>query len=142
MHDKFSIIFGFFNLFMFYLAYLWIQKMEDTKCTCGEDYKKDFIKHYIAIEFLFATIFFFISLFFTALLVISSTIRKILFTILNNKTYEWWLFGIIVLTMLSISIFMSINVTFSLYYINNLKKNNCKCSEDIKREIYYLIIYE
>ncbi len=112
------------------LALQWIYKLEQTNCKCSEDFKRDFMKYYIWIYFA-NIIFIFVSFISAALYVIligkksSSIILSILTGIYNIIKF--------IFPILSI-----INVIFSIMYIYNLKQIDCKCSEDIRREVYYI----
>jgi len=104
------------------LALNWIYNLEKIKCKCSKDWKRDFIKYYIYIYLVFiivSVISFFIILVYPK--IITSVYMKV-FSIIKNVV------GLLTL----------INIVISIIYIYNLKKENCICSEDIAREIYYI----
>lgn len=129
-------IFGFIILaiiitaFVIYgMALQWIHKLEETNCKCSEDFKRDYMKYYIYIYF--ANIAF----------IVVSIIFITLYTFFNKKGGEKTMsfFKVIYkIIKFIIGILGIINIIFSIMYIYNLKQIDCKCSEDTRREVYYI----
>ncbi len=106
-----------------YMALMWIYRLEEISCKCSQNWKRDYIK-YILYIYLVMT---FVSLVINIYLYVSKE------EIVNiYYRYISFIFNIIVFASLIIAI----------VYIDELKKNNCTCSEDIRREVfwYYNII--
>lgn len=103
----------------------WIHKLEETACKCSEDFKRDYIKYYL---YVYVSIYTFMYL-------------NAMYMLLTSKVL--FVNGIVmVLTSILqtiLPIFALLNIIFSLMYIWRLKEINCKCSEDIRREIYYVL---
>ncbi len=95
----------------------WILKMENIKCSCSVDWKREYIKHYIFL-YLFA---------------LGVNLLSNIYNIINNKNPNVLLHYFNVL----MGLLTIINIIISIIYINELKNNRCLCSEDIRREIYY-----
>ena len=110
-----SVILTLFILGISVMALSWINKLEETLCKCSEDYKRDYIKYYlyVYILFLLLTIAF-------AYVKLGKTAKKIM-----NFVNVIMIIGLI------------LNTIFAIMYINDLR--NCKCSEDIRRDIYYYL---
>jgi hypothetical protein len=107
------------------LTLQWIHKLEEIKCVCSNDYKRDVIKYYLYI--------YLATLAFTALLAITS----VFVDISKNNVFKF-LKPFMNIFRVLMSIFSFVTVIMSVIYISNLKAIDCKCSEDIRREIYYI----
>lgn len=121
----FSIIGMFFAYIFPVIAYFWIDKLEKTNCKCSEHWERNYMKNYIYFVFGWITIN----------LILAIILQTHLGEIINN-TFGATVFGIVQIVLLIIGVgytFMAID------YITRLKKINCKCSEDIKREIIYIV---
>lgn len=104
-------------------ALLWINKLEKISCKCSEHWKRTYIKRYI---------YFILAL--QLINLISTIIYRVKFSdiIKNNlgiNIYILFSIGILIATIL--------NIIYTITYIDDLRKENCSCSEDIKRELYY-----
>ncbi len=102
----------------------WIDKLEKTACKCSEDFKRDYIKYYFYGYIVCLTL-----IYANALSIILSE-----FSVSNSAVIT--LIGII---RYILPIFGLINMILSIMYIWKLKQIDCKCSEDIRREIYYVL---
>lgn len=107
------------------LTLQWIHKLEQIKCICSNDYKRDVIKYYLYIYLATLAI--------TALLAIVS----VFVNISDNKIFKFFKPFMHIFRVL-LSIFSFISMIFSVMYITNLKAIDCKCSEDVSREVYYI----
>lgn len=125
--QAFNLIMSIVTIIIYVFTLQWINRLETTKCKCSEDFKRDFIKYYIYIYFaniafmIFASLAFFI-------LGLSGTSAKKLFA---SSAF-------IAFIQICVSILSIINIIFSIMYIYNLKKTECKCSEGMEREVYYI----
>lgn len=108
-------------------ALLWIEKLEKINCKCSEHWKRTYIKKYI---------------YFILLLNAVSLISIIIFGIKLSKFIKEN-FGRVIfhLFQIGLSIASILNIIYTITYIDELKKENCICSEDIKRELYYYYNY-
>jgi len=91
----------------------WILNLEKTLCKCSENWKRSFIKYYLMM----------------------TTSLSIFINIYTYTTQEY-----IKLNMnlvFAFAILNIVNMILTVYYISDLIKDNCECSEDIIREIYY-----
>jgi hypothetical protein len=105
----------------------WIHKLEDTVCKCSIDFKRDYIKYYLYVYIVFYTLWFF------------AIIYMIYFFNLNNIFANGLVSLTLTLMQTLLPIFSILNIIFSIMYIWHLKEIDCKCSEDIRREIYYIL---
>jgi hypothetical protein len=105
----------------------WIHKLEDTVCKCSVDFKRDYIKYYLYAYIVFYTLWFFAILY------------MMYFFYLNNILANGLISLVLTLMQTFLPIFSILNIVFSIMYIWHLKEIDCKCSEDIRREIYYIL---
>jgi hypothetical protein len=110
-----SVILTLFILGISVMALSWINKLEETMCKCSEDYKRDYIKYYLYVYILFL------------LLTIAISYVKL------GKTAKQIMKFVNVVMIIG----LILNTIFAIMYINDLR--NCKCSEDIRRDIYYYL---
>ena len=103
-----------YNIACLVIYLVFIYKVKNIDCECSEDWKRDFIM-------ITSYIFLGINLLFTTLLSIKSISLKTLVIISNV---------IIVLNCVFVAIMF--------YYTNQLKKENCECSNIWEREFMYI----
>lgn len=106
------------------VALIWINKLETTKCSCSDNWERDYMKNYLYF-------------------IISFTVTNIILTILlqtNISLIIKNLFGKIITSIIFyLLLFVSLAYTvITIDYITKLKNIDCKCSEDIKREVTYI----
>lgn len=118
----------FFSIFLiipviviYSITLRWIDKLEKTNCKCSEDYKRDYIKYYLYVYLALVGLNILFMIFFSNA---NSKILKSFKPLIMAKKYI-------------MPIFTIINMIFSIMYITKLKELDCKCSEDIIREVYY-----
>jgi hypothetical protein len=106
-------------------AIIWINKLEDIECACSESWMRAYIKNFLYIFILFSVINIIITIYMYG----------------NNsntiKISPLLSLGFSILHMI-ISVFGFINIFVVIIFINKLKEINCVCSEDIRREVYYI----
>lgn len=107
-------------------ASIWINKLEKINCACSESYMRSYIKYFLYI-------FIPISLF-NILFHIYAYINAI--NICFKLSKSMFLIYIILSTMYVI--YVLTNIVISIIFINKLKELNCECSEDIRREVYWI----
>lgn len=142
----FYIILSLINLIFPIIALIWIERLEDKDCECSEGWEKNYIRYYLYILFAFSILntLFVIYLFSIFLkrsnkskngrienLFILNDMKNELDTNMIYKFYQFFKFMLYIASI--------INCIISIYYIYNLKKNNCKCSNDKDnlRDVYY-----
>jgi hypothetical protein len=123
----FAIFVGLLALIVNIYALVWIFKLEEIpECKCSESWMRTYIKYY-----LHASI---------PVMIISSLIYIYLY--INSFTPDDLanngLFGAYRIFAGFVSLFGFANIVIAIVFINKLKEINCECSEDIKREIYYI----
>jgi len=107
------------------LTLQWIDKLEKTNCRCSEGSQRDFIKYYL----------------YAYLVLVGLTIViAIVSAFVEFSSMKFFkAFRPFVLLIRTLMAILSIaNIIISIIYISKLKEIDCKCSEDIRREIYYI----
>ena len=121
----FSIISGVLGLIINIFAIMWIYKLENINCKCSNNWMRLYIKYYLLL----------------IIPVISTTLLINVYLYFNNLVYSDItnsLFTFYRLFAGFVTIIGLINIFISIIFINRLKEINCECSEDIKREVYYI----
>jgi len=110
-------------------ASMWINKLEKIKCACSDSYMRSYIKYflYILIPISIFNIVMNLYLYFNNM--DPSSIYKYF-----SKT------TLLVLNILNVIyvLYALINIVIAIIFINKLKELNCECSEDIRREVYWI----
>lgn len=101
-------------IFFNWLMISWIDKLDKNNCECSKDWKKPILQYWAYFVIVFSVIMFVLNIIF------------------------FFYYGLPISTIGIISLFSFINMIASLSYIYNLKKIDCKCSEDMRREIIYV----
>ena len=121
----FSIISGVLALIINFFAIIWIYKLENIDCKCSNNWMRLYIKYYLLL----------------VIPVICITLLINVYLYFNNLVYSditYSLFSLYRLFAAFVTIMGLINIIISIIFINRLKEINCECSEDIKREVYYI----
>ena len=121
-----AIVVGIIGLLINIGALLWLQKLEKINCACSEHWMRNYIKYYL---FIIVPIFF-INLIINVYVYLSNMSINELNN--NNLFIFYKTFSNIV------SLFGIANIFIVIIFINKLKEINCECSEDIKREVYWI----
>ena len=121
-----AIVVGIIGLLINIGALLWLQKLEKVNCACSEHWMRNYIKYYL---FIIVPIFF-INLIINVYVYLSNMSIDELNN--NNLFIFYKTFSNIV------SLFGIANIFIVIIFINKLKEINCECSEDIKREVYWI----
>jgi len=121
----FNILLGLIAITINISAILWIYKLENIDCKCSNNWMRIYIKYYllVIIPIMVITLFMNVYLY----------INNMVYFNIKNNLVSLYLFGVGFL-----NIFGFINIIISIIFINKLKEINCDCSEDIKREVYYI----
>ena len=123
--SMFAIFIGLIALIINIYAIVWIYKLETIDCKCSNNWMRTYIKYYLhaIIPIMSITLLINIYLYFNELTY--SDIKNDLFTFYRVIAGFVNFFGLV-------------NIIISIIFINELKKINCECSEDIKREVYFI----
>tara|TARA_B110001450_G_scaffold235858_1_gene240888 strand:+ start:102 stop:707 length:606 start_codon:yes stop_codon:yes gene_type:complete len=120
------IVSGIIGLLINVSALTWLHKLEEMNCACSEHWMRSYIKYYLYV----IIPIFCIGLLINAYLYISD---YSIIDLNNNDVFTFYKsFTNIV------SLFGLANIIIVIIFINRLKEINCECSEDIKREIYWI----
>jgi hypothetical protein len=123
-----------FNIFLNIAALIiniyalnWINKLEAIpECKCSNSWMRTYLKYYLYIIIPFILILLLLHIYlYTNNLTQRSLYNNPLFSI--YQIFHWF-----------INIAGLINVVISIIFINKLKELNCECSEDVRRDIYYI----
>jgi len=110
-------------------ASMWINKLEKIKCACRDSYMRSYIKYflYILIPISIFNIVMNLYLYFNNMDAsgINKYFSKTTLLVLNIVNVIFVLYALI-------------NIVIAIIFINKLKELNCECSEDIRREVYWI----
>lgn len=114
-----------FSIGISIMVLTWIDKLEKTACKCSEDFKREYIKYYLYSYIALYTLMYLITMY---MIFYDMTVVKYSFVMVFVSIFKY-----------IVPVFAIINTIFSIMYIWKLKEIDCKCSEDIRREIYYVL---
>jgi len=121
-----SIVGGIIGIIINISALLWLKKLEELNCACSEHWMRNYIKYYLYVI---------IPMFFIGLIInIYAYVTEVTISEFNNNDliiFYRSFAGIV-------SLFGLANIFIVILFINRLKELNCECSEDIKREVYWV----
>jgi hypothetical protein len=126
-----SILFSLAAIIINISAILWIYKLENIDCKCSNNWMRTYIKYYLLVIIPIMVISILTNLYLFINNIIYSDIKNNLFTYKN-------IINIYIFFVVFLNIFGFFNIIISIIFINKLKEINCECSEDIKREVYYI----
>ena len=121
-----AIFLGIIVLIINVTALMWINKLDTMNCVCSESYMRTYIKYFLYFNIVVISIDILLNIY-----IYFNNISILEFD--NNFLYKIYkaIRGIFF-------IFSLINVVIVIIFINKLKEINCECSEDIRREIYWV----
>jgi hypothetical protein len=110
-------------------AISWIEKLKKINCVCSEHWMRKYIEYYlyIIIPVQIINILIYIYLYST------NNMKEF-----NPKNTKNTLLQLYLSFVQFLAFFGTINIFIVIIFINRLKEINCYCSEDIKREVYYI----
>jgi hypothetical protein len=110
-------------------AISWIEKLKKINCACSEHWMRKYIEYYlyIIIPVQIINILIYIYLYST------NNMKEF-----NPKNTKNTLLQLYLSFVQFLAFFGTINIFIVIIFINRLKEINCYCSEDIKREVYYI----
>jgi len=106
-------------------AIMWIYKLEKIECACSDSWMRTYIKYYLHVLIPVQAISLLMNIY-----LYSTNNMKMLHQNSYLNTY-------VNFTKI-ISLFGVFNIFVVIVFINKLKEINCECSEDIKREVYWI----
>lgn len=121
----FAIFIGIIALIINVYAIIWIYKLETIDCKCSNNWMRTYIKYYLHV----------------IIPIMSITLLINIYLYFNDLTYRDItndLFTFYRVIVGFVNFFGLVNIIISIMFINELKKINCECSEDIKREVYFI----
>ncbi len=121
----FAILIGLIALIINVYAIIWIYKLESIDCKCSNNWMRLYIKYYLHV----------------LIPVMSISLLINIYLYFNNMTYRditSGLFSFYRLFAGLVNFLGFLNIIISIIFINKLKEINCECSEDIKREVYFI----
>ena len=121
-----AIFLGIIVLIINVTALMWINKLDTMNCVCSESYMRTYIKYFLYFNIVIISIDILLNIY-----IYFNNISILEFD--NNVLYKIYkaIRGVFF-------IFSLINVVIVIIFINKLKEINCECSEDIRREIYWV----
>jgi len=108
-------------------ALVWLNKLETIKCECSGHWMREYIKYYLYV----AIPVFIINL----IIYLYAFAANDYSVLLSNNNPVMSIYGGFVGI---VSLFGFVNIFIAIIFINKLKELNCECSEDIKREVYWI----
>lgn len=121
-----SIVGGIIGIIINISALMWLQKLEELNCACSEHWMRNYIKYYLYVI---------IPIFFIGLII---NIYAYFSDVSINEIHNNNLFIFYRSFAGIVSLFGFANIFIVIIFINRLKEINCECSEDIKREVYWV----
>lgn len=122
----FGIVIGIVALIINVYALVWIMKLEAIpECKCSDNWMRLYIKYFLHV--------------YIPVLIISLLTNVYLYS--NGLAPAYLTSGIFVAYRAFLGIFglfLFANMIIAIVFISKLKEMNCECSEDIKREIYFI----
>jgi len=107
-------------------ALTWLHKLDEINCACSEHWMRSYIKYYLYV----IIPIFCIGIIINVYLYISN------YSIIDLNNNNLFIFYKSLANI--VSLFGFANIFIVIIFINRLKEINCECSEDIKREIYWI----
>lgn len=105
-----------------YLALMWLLKLDEIDCKCSDSWMRYYIKYFLYAYFVMLAI---------------NIVLDIYFLISGEKFRDSSIRIPFTYIKLIFSLFGIANAIIAIVYIDQLKKMNCECSDDIKREVYW-----
>jgi hypothetical protein len=122
----FSMIFGITALIINVNAILWVYKLEAIpECKCSDNWMRTYVKYYLLVVIPFMIVMLLIQLYLYTAGLGHNDITSSLYTMFRM------FYGLV-------NFVGFINIIITIIFINRLKEMNCECSEDVRREIYFI----
>lgn len=122
----FGIIISLIALIINVNAIIWVYKLEAIpECKCSDNWMRTYVKYYLLIVIPVITIMLFINIYLYSNGLGPNEINSSLYTMFRM------FYGLV-------NFLGFINIIITIIFINRLKEMNCECSEDVRREIYFI----
>lgn len=125
----YSPMYQIFLLFLYVVTFvintmtlIWLYKLDEISCKCSDNWMRTYIKYFIYVYFAMIAV----SLIVNIYLYVSNVGYK------DSQVYQFFRYAYMVF-----NVFGFVNIIIAIIYIDELKKTNCVCSEDVRREIYW-----
>lgn len=121
-----TIVFSIIILIINVNALLWINKLDTMNCACSESYMRTYIKYYLYFNIVIISIDLLLNIYlYTGNILPIELVQNPLYSIYSAIKSVFFIFSVI-------------NIVIVIIFINKLKELNCECSEDIRREVYWI----
>lgn len=122
----FAIVFGLIALIINVNAILWVYKLEAIpECKCSDNWMRTYVKYYLLVVIPVMVIMILINFYLFTNNLGPSDISSTLYTMF--RVFAGF-----------VNFLGFINIIITIIFINRLKEMNCECSEDVRREIYFI----
>lgn len=122
----FSLVLGLIALIINVNAILWVYKLEAIpECKCSDNWMRTYVKYYLLVVIPFMIIMLLINAYLYSVGLGPNDITSGLYTMFRM------FYGLV-------NFLGFINIIITIIFINRLKEMNCECSEDVRREIYFI----
>jgi hypothetical protein len=122
----FAIIISLIALIINVNAIIWVYKLEAIpECKCSDNWMRTYVKYYLLIVIPVIVIMLFINIYLYSNGLGPNEINSSLYTMFRM------FYGLV-------NFLGFINIIITIIFINRLKEMNCECSEDVRREIYFI----
>jgi hypothetical protein len=122
----FAIIISLIALIINVNAIIWVYKLEAIpECKCSDNWMRTYVKYYLLIVIPVIVIMLFINIYLYSNGLGPNEISSSLYTMFRM------FYGLV-------NFLGFINIIITIIFINRLKEMNCECSEDVRREIYFI----
>jgi hypothetical protein len=122
----FAIVIGLIALIINVNAIIWVYKLEAIpECKCSDNWMRTYVKYYLLVVI--------------PVMVITLFVNVYLFTnSLSHNDINSSLYTMFRVFAGFVNFLGFINIIITIIFINRLKEMNCECSEDVRREIYFI----
>jgi hypothetical protein len=121
----FGIFSGIIALVINVYAVMWIYRLEEIDCKCSNSWMRLYIKYYLHVVIPVMVISMFINIYLYS--------NSLMPRDITNGIFVFYRVFVAFVNFLGF-----LNIIISIIFINKLKEINCECSEDIKREVYFI----
>jgi len=115
MNLELIIIFGI-NFLFYSLIINYLKKLEEIGCDCAMNFKRKYILYFTTVNLVFLVL--------SLLTNVFTNLKK------NKQLYS------VFKTVYSLSSLL--NIFYTIQYVNELKRINCDCSDDMVRDVMYI----
>jgi hypothetical protein len=122
----FSMVLGLIALVINVNAILWVYKLEAIpECKCSDNWMRTYVKYYLLVVIPFMIVMLLINAYLYSAGLGPNDVNSSAYTMFRM------FYGLV-------NFLGFINIIITIIFINRLKEMNCECSEDVRREIYFI----